>query len=100
MKINFKRSAKNAQLEKIRDFVENELDYTYRVKNWFKFKADGLDQMKIVSDCWTITLDFEWDLFTVATRKGCCCGNDDIDFFMSVKDNMDIIADMYYEKEN
>lgn len=100
MRNNLKRSAKNAQLKKIRDYVENELDYPYRWKDWFKYKAGGPDQMKIVADCWTITLAFDLGEFAVQTRKGYSCGDIDIDFFMSVKDNMDTIAEMYYEKED
>ena len=100
MTTNFKRSAKNAQLMKIKDYVENELDYPYRWKDWFKFKADGPDQMKIDAGFRTITLDFDMSMFSVHTHEGCSCGDIDIDFFMSVKDNMDTIAEMYYGKEN
>lgn len=100
MQSNLKRSAKNAQLKKIRDYVENELDYPYRWKDWFKYKADGPDQMKIDVGFWTITLDFDMNMFSVHTHEGCACGDTNIDFFMSVKDNMDPIAEMYYEKED
>ena len=83
------------RLEEIENFIENELDYPY-VGQKFKYKATDSEELKIIADCWTVTLDFKYSMFSFSTKKGCGCNTTDLDFFMEVKDNMDVISDMFY----
>ena len=95
MLTTIQRSAMNKHIEEVKNFIENELDYPY-VGQKFKYKATDPDELKIIADCWTVVLDFKYNMFSFSTKKGCGCNTTDLDFFMEVKDNMDVISDMFY----
>lgn len=91
------KSAMSKHIEEVKNFIENELDYPY-VGQEFKYKAADPDELKIIADCWTVVLDFKYSMFSFSTKKGCGCNTTDLDFFMEVKDNMDVIGEMFYGK--
>lgn len=95
MRKNNLNDAMNKHIEEVKNFIENELDYPY-VGQKFKYRATDTDMMKIIADCWTVTLDFKYSMFSFSTKKGCGCNTTDLDFFTEVKDNMDVIGDMFY----
>lgn len=95
MKQKIMNGATKKRLEEIENFIENELDYSY-VGQKFKYRATDTDIMKIIADCWAVELDFKYNIFSFFTKKGCGCNTTDLDFFMEVKDNMDVISDMFY----
>lgn len=91
------RSAMSKHIEEVKNFIENELYYPYLGQK-FKYKATDPDELKIIADCWTVVLDFKYNMFSFSTKKGCGCNTTDLDFFMEVKDNMDVIGEMFYGK--
>lgn len=90
--------ATKKHIEEVQNFIENELDYPY-VGHKFKYKATNPEELKIIADCWTVGLDFKYNIFSFFTKKGCGCNTTDLDFFMEVKDNMDVISDMFYGRK-
>lgn len=95
MKQKIMNGAMKKRLEEVQNFIENELDYPY-VGQKFKYKATDPEELKIIADCWAVELDFEYNIFSFFTKKGCGYNTTDLDFFMEVKDNMDVISDMFY----
>ena len=89
--------AMNKHIEEVKNFIENELYYPYGWQE-FKYKATDPDELKIIADCWTVVLDFKYSMFSFSTKKGCGCNTTDLDFFMEVKDNMDVISDIFYSR--
>ena len=89
MLTTIQRSAMNKHIEEVKNFIENELDYPY-VGQKFKYKATDPDELKIIADCWTVVLDFKYNMFSFSTKKGCGCNTTDLDFFMEVKDNIKV----------
>lgn len=92
MKMN---GAMKKRLEEVQNFIENELYYPYGEQE-FKYKATDPEELKIIADCWTVELDFKYNIFSFFTKKWCGCNTTDLDFFKEVKDNMDVIGDMFY----
>lgn len=89
----------NKHIEEVKNFIENELDYPYVGQEFkYKTKATDPDELKIIADCWTVVLDFKYNIFSFSTKKGCCCVPQDLDFFMEIKDNMDVLGDMFYSR--
>lgn len=86
--------AMKKHIEEVKNFIEKELYYPYGEQE-FKYKATNPEELKIIADCWTVTLDFKYKIFSFSTKKGCCCVTQDLDFFMDVKDNMDVIDDIF-----
>ena len=81
MLTTIQRSAMNKHIEEVKNFIENELDYPY-VGQKFKYKATDPDELKIIADCWTVVLDFKYNMFSFSTKKGWGCNTTDLDFFM------------------
>lgn len=95
MLTTIQRSAMNKHIEEVKNFIENELNYPY-VGQKFKYKATDPDELKIIADCWTVVLDFKYNMFSFSTKKGCGCNTTVLDFFMEVKDNMKVISEMFF----
>lgn len=88
------KKIKNQRLDEVKKFIENELNYPYEGQE-FKYSDDGENQIKIVSDCWTLTLFLNpWDI--EVTTKGCyCLGPYDCEFFLDIYHNLDWISKIY-----
>ena len=62
--INYKlNGATKKHIEEVKNFIENELDYSY-VGQEFKYKVTDSDELKIIADCWTVEMDFKYCMFS------------------------------------
>ena len=81
-------------IKKIKEFIENELYNPYRGQE-FEFYEDGENQIEIIADCWTLTMFPKNGDIEVQTKKGCCVGQYDLEYFMDIYHNLDKINEIY-----
>jgi len=84
------------RIKEIKSFIEGDLYNPYKGQS-FKYKEYGNDGFKVICYCFTLEVDLTRGDLSVTTHKGCCVGNNDLEWFMVIKDNLPRIQKIWDE---